>query len=95
MEVVDHDQSGVPSATSFMDYGIPHAVDMPQIDTALLETPTGLTPTGMRGMGESPSVASPPALANAVVDALTPFGVRHLDLPLTPERVWSAIHNAR
>ena len=95
MEVVEHDDSGMPSATSFMDYGFPHATDMPHIDTVLLETPTGLTPTGMRGVGESPAVASPIAIANAVVDALKPYGVEHIDLPLTPERVWAAINAAR
>ena len=95
VEVVTHDERGVPSATSFMDYAIFTAEDMPVIDARLLSTPTSLTPTGMRGVGEAPSVASPGALANAVADALVPLGVGQIDLPLTPERIWAAIATAR
>ncbi len=95
VEVVDHDANGNPSATSLMDYGMFQAEDMPHVTPELLVTPTSLTPTGMRGMGEAPSVASPAALANAVMDALAPLGVSHIDLPLTPERVWAAVQNAK
>jgi carbon-monoxide dehydrogenase large subunit len=95
VEAVTHDAAGVPSATSFMDYAIFNASDMPFVSAELLSTPTSLTPTGMRGVGEAPSVASPAALANAVADALAPLGVAHVDLPLTPERVWAAIAAAR
>jgi carbon-monoxide dehydrogenase large subunit len=91
VEVVTYDETGAPSATSFMDYAIFNASDMPVIIAELLSTPTSLTPTGMRGVGEAPSVASPAALANAVADALAPLGVGHIDLPLTPERIWAAI----
>jgi len=94
VEVVAHDERGAPSATSFMDYAVFTAEDMPVIDTQLLSTPTSLTPTGMRGVGEAPSVASPGALANAVADALAPLGVGQIDLPLTPERIWAAIATA-
>jgi carbon-monoxide dehydrogenase large subunit len=95
VEVIDHDSNGIPSATSYMDYAVFSAEDMPRIGVELLETPSKLTPTGMRGVGEAPSVASPAAIANAVMDALRPLGVRHLDMPFTPERIWSAIANAR
>jgi aerobic carbon-monoxide dehydrogenase large subunit len=95
VEVVEHDSNGAPSATSFMDYGMFQAADMPHVTPELLATPTSLTPTGMRGVGEAPSVASPVALANAVMDALAPLGVTHIDLPLTPERVWAAIRDAQ
>jgi carbon-monoxide dehydrogenase large subunit len=64
---------------------------MPVVRAELLSTPTSLTPTGMRGIGEAPSVASPAALANAVADALAPRGAQNVDLPLTRERVWAAI----
>lgn len=95
VEVVEHDANGNPSATSLMDYSMFQAEDMPVVTPELLATPSSLTPTGMRGVGEAPSVASPAALANAVMDALAPLGVSHIDLPLTPERVWKAICDAR
>ena len=95
VEVIDYDAQGMPSATSYMDYAVLSAEDMPRIGVELLETPSKLTPTGMRGVGEAPSVASPAAIANAVMDALRPLGVRHLDMPFTPERVWAAIADAR
>jgi carbon-monoxide dehydrogenase large subunit len=78
-----------------MDYSMFQAEDMPVVTAELLSTPTSLTPTGMRGVGEAPSVASPAALANAVMDALSPLGVTHIDLPLTPERIWAAVRDAR
>jgi carbon-monoxide dehydrogenase large subunit len=60
-----------------------------------METPTPENPLGAKGIGESATVGSTPAVVNAVVDALSPFGVRHLDPPLTPERVWRAIRDTR
>jgi carbon-monoxide dehydrogenase large subunit len=95
VEVVEHDANGTPSATSLMDYAMFQAEDMPVVIPELLSTPTSLTPTGMRGVGEAPSVASPAALANAVMDALSPLRVSHLDLPFTPERVWAAVRAAQ
>ena len=95
VEAVEHDANGAPSATSLMDYSMFQAEDMPVVTAELLSTPTSLTPTGMRGVGEAPSVASPAALANAVMDALSPLGVTHIDLPLTPERIWAAVRDAR
>jgi carbon-monoxide dehydrogenase large subunit len=95
VEVVEHDANGTPSATSLMDYAMFQAEDMPVVTPELLSTPTPLTPTGMRGVGEAPSVASPAALANAVMDALSPLGVSHIDLPFTPERVWAAVRAAQ
>jgi carbon-monoxide dehydrogenase large subunit len=94
-EVVEHNANGAPSATSLMDYSMFQAEDMPVVTPELLATPTSLTPTGMRGVGEAPSVASPAALANAVMDALAPLGVAHIDLPLTPERIWAAVRDAQ
>ena len=59
-----------------------------------METPTDVNPLGAKGIGESGTIGSTPAVQSAVVDALAPFGVRHLDMPATPERVWRAIHDA-
>ena len=64
---------------------------VPPFVTARLETPTSLNPLGVKGMGEGPTVGMTPAVVNAVVDALEPFGVRHIEMPLTPERVRRAI----
>lgn len=95
VEAITHDEHGTPSAMSLMNYAVFNASDMPTVRAELLSTPTSLTPTGMRGVGEAPSVASPAALANAVADALASLGVGNIDLPLTPERVWAAIRARR
>ena len=77
---------------SFMDYTMPRADDMPFFDVGSHEVPTKVNPLGAKGVGEAGTVGALPALMNAVNDALAPFGVRHLDMPATPERVWRAIH---
>jgi len=64
----------------------------PPITSAHTVTPSPLNPLGVKGAGETGTVAAPPAMVNAVVDVLAPFGIRHLDMPLTPEKVWRAIH---
>ena len=79
---------------SFMDYTMPRADDMPSFDVASHEVPTAVNPLGAKGVGEAGTVGALPALMNAVNDALAPFGVRHLDMPVTPERVWHAMHSA-
>jgi carbon-monoxide dehydrogenase large subunit len=76
---------------SLMDYAIPTAGVLPSFETARTETPTPVNPMGLKGIGETGTIASTPAVVNAVVDALSPLGIRHLDMPLTPERVWRAI----
>jgi len=78
-------------AGSFLDYAIPSAIDVPIIQLGICETPSPTNPLGVKGIGELPTVAAPVAVANAVMDALTPFGVRHLDMPLTAEKIWSAM----
>ena len=82
-------------AGSFMDYAIPRADDMPNFDVDSHEVPTEVNPLGAKGVGEAGTVGALPALLNAVNDALSPFGVRHLDMPVTPERVWRAIQDAK
>jgi carbon-monoxide dehydrogenase large subunit len=79
---------------SFMDYAMPRADDVPLFDVDSHEVPTQVNPLGAKGVGEAGTVGALPALLNAVNDALAPLGVRHLDMPVTPERVWLAIHEA-
>ena len=81
-------------AGSFMDYAIPRAEDVPLFEVDSYEVPTQVNPLGAKGVGEAGTVGALAALLNAVNDALAPLGVRHLDMPLTPERVWRAIHDA-
>ena len=83
--------SGQMLAASFMDYAIPRADHMPNFTTALAEVPEPSNPLGIKPGSEGGAAASPGAIANAIVDALAGFGVRHIDLPATPERVWRAI----
>src|SRR5213593_3326856 len=82
-------------AGSFMDYVMPRADDMPLFDVDSHEVPTQVNPLGAKGVGEAGTVGALPALLNAVNDALAPLGVRHLDMPVTSERVWRAIRDAR
>jgi carbon-monoxide dehydrogenase large subunit len=80
---------------SFLDYAIPRATDLPLIEVELTETPCAVNPLGARGIGESGTVGAPPAVVNAVVDALAPFGVKHLDMPLTPDKLWRAMQGEK
>src|SRR5438128_2694964 len=82
-------------AGSFMDYAMPRADDVPGFDVDSHEVPTQVNPLGAKGVGEAGTVGALPALLNAVNDALAPLGVRHLDMPVTSERVWRAIRDAR
>jgi aerobic carbon-monoxide dehydrogenase large subunit len=82
-------------AGSFMDYCMPRASDVPFFDLAFNEVPAPSTLLGVKGGGEGGTTAAPPALINAIVDALSEFGVRHMEMPATPERVWRAINNAK
>jgi carbon-monoxide dehydrogenase large subunit len=84
--------TGQLHAGSFMDYAMPRADDMPSFEVDAHEVPTQVNPLGAKGVGEAGTVGALPALLNAVNDALAPLGVRHLDMPLTPERVWRAMH---
>lgn len=88
-------ESGQLVSGSFMDYGIPRADDLPDIDVDLIEIPCATNPLGVKGAGEAGAVGSPPAVINAVVDALAEDGVSHIDMPVTPERLWRAISAAK
>ncbi|MEO7059581.1 MAG: molybdopterin cofactor-binding domain-containing protein, partial [Lapillicoccus sp.] len=89
-----YDDDGNPVTATFADYGIPAATELPSFTTANTETPTHLNPLGAKGIGESATVGSTPAVHNAVIDALSHLGVRHIDMPLTPQRVLRAYEQA-
>jgi carbon-monoxide dehydrogenase large subunit len=91
-EQVVYDEDGNPLTSTFADYGIPSAAELCSFEAANTETPTPLNPLGAKGIGESGTIGSTAAVHNAVVDALSHLGVRHVDMPCTPERVWQAIH---
>ena len=86
-----YDGDGNPRNTNFADYSIPAATELPRFETHHTETPTPLNPLGAKGIGESGTIGSTPAVQSAVLDALKPLGVTHLDMPYTPQRVWRAI----
>jgi carbon-monoxide dehydrogenase large subunit len=94
-EEMTYDELGTPLTTNLSTYAMPAASELPSFERGVIETPTPLNPLGAKGIGESATVGSTPAVVNAVVDALAPLGVRHLDPPLTPERVWRAVRAAR
>jgi carbon-monoxide dehydrogenase large subunit len=94
-EEVIFDEQGTPMTGSLMAYAMPSAADLPSFETTNTETPTPLNPLGAKGIGEAATVGSTPAIQSAVIDAVSHLGVRHLDMPLTPERVWRAIRGAR
>ena len=89
-----YDEQGQLLTSSMMDYAVPKADFLPKLEVDRTETPTDLNPLGVKGAGETGTIASTPAVVNAVVDALAPLGIRHLDMPLTPERVWRAMQAA-
>ncbi len=95
MEAAHWDPDGTPRTTTLADYPIPAAADMPRIDTARLGIPTGRNELGTRGIGENGAIAAPPAVQNAVIDAVAHLGVTDIDMPLTPQRVWEAIRSAQ
>jgi carbon-monoxide dehydrogenase large subunit len=78
-----------------MNYSLPKADDLCAIEVSRTETPTTVNPLGIKGAGETGTIASTAAVANAVMDALSPFGIRHLDMPLTPGRIWEALRGRK
>ncbi|MEY4372215.1 MAG: hypothetical protein RL219_984 [Actinomycetota bacterium] len=92
MEEFRYDDLGNPLTATLADYGIVSAAELPSFEVHEMETPTPRNPLGAKGIGESGTIGSTPAVQNAVVDALSPFGVRHIDIPLTSEKVWRAIN---
>jgi carbon-monoxide dehydrogenase large subunit len=93
-EEIVYDENGQCLTGTFADYLLPTAVESPKWETGFTITPSPHHPIGAKGVGESPTVGAPPAIANAVVDALWHLGVRHIDIPITPEKVWKALREA-
>ncbi len=87
-------RSGQPVTATLLDYLAPSAADVPEFEAGRVTTPCPNNPLGAKGIGESGAVGAPAAVINAVVDALAPFGVEHIDMPATPEKVWTAINDA-
>ena len=94
-EEVVYDADGNPRTASFADYLIPSAADLPSFETHRIETPTFRNPLGAKGIGQGGAIGATPAVQNAVIDALAHLGVRHIDMPLSPQRVWRAITESR
>ncbi|MFI5282142.1 MAG: xanthine dehydrogenase family protein molybdopterin-binding subunit [Candidatus Dormibacterales bacterium] len=90
-----YDRDGNPLTMTLGDYGIPSIGEIPQVETVRMETPTPHNPLGAKGVGESGTIGSTAAVQNAVVDAVSHLGVRHIDMPMHPMRVWEAIRSAR
>ena len=90
-EQVVYDDQGTMLTGTLGDYAVPRAQDMPWFEVGETATPSPLNPLGAKGVGEGGAVGAPPAIVNAVVDALSPFGVRHVDMPLTADRIWQII----
>jgi aerobic carbon-monoxide dehydrogenase large subunit len=87
--------SGQLVTGSLLDYGLPRADLLPMIRSQFQETPSPTNPLGVKGIGESGAIGAPPTIVHAVLDALAPFGITHLDMPLTPQKIWAAIRDAR
>ena len=90
-----YDEEGNPLTASFLGYAFPSAAELPSWDVVGMETPTPLNELGAKGIGESGTIGATPAVQSAVVDALAPFGVRHVEMPANGERVWRALQQAR
>jgi carbon-monoxide dehydrogenase large subunit len=89
-----YDPDGTPKTANFLDYAIVSAAELPSFERRPQETPSPINPLGAKGIGESGTIGATPAVQNAVVDALAHLGVRHIDIPTTSERVWTAISDA-
>jgi carbon-monoxide dehydrogenase large subunit len=91
LEEVLYDDDGNPLTSTFADYPFVSATELPSFELVAMETPTPMNPLGAKGIGESGTIGSTPAVQSAVIDAVAHLGVRHIDMPTTPMRVWSAI----
>jgi carbon-monoxide dehydrogenase large subunit len=95
LEEIRYDDDGNPLTSNFADYGIISMAELPSYELIPLETPTPNNPLGAKGIGESGAIGATPALQSAICDALAPFGIRHIDIPASPQKVWAAIEAAR
>jgi aerobic carbon-monoxide dehydrogenase large subunit len=94
-EEVIYDSDGQLLTGTLLDYPLPIAPQVPDFITDLVETPSPNNPLGVKGVGEAGCIGAPPAIVNAVLDALAPLGIKAIDMPLKPERVWAIIQEAR
>ena len=94
-EEIVYDARGQPLAATFLDYQMPRAGDLPDLVVETIVTPSPNNFLGFKGVGELPTNGAPAAVANAVLDALRPLGVRHIDMPLTAHKIWTALEAAR
>jgi aerobic carbon-monoxide dehydrogenase large subunit len=94
LEEVIYDADANPLTSTLADYAMITAADLPSFELLVSETPTTRNPLGVKGIGEAGTIGATPAIQNAVVDALSHLGIRHIDMPATPERVWAAIQEA-
>jgi carbon-monoxide dehydrogenase large subunit len=92
MELVVFDADGQLLTGSFQDYAMPRAEDFPDLVSELTEVPATTNPLGIKGAGEAGATGAPPAVVGAILDALKPLGIDHIDMPATPNRIWQAIH---
>jgi aerobic carbon-monoxide dehydrogenase large subunit len=92
LEEAVYDEAGQLLSGSFLDYAMPRALTMPDLDFAYVEVPCRTNPLGMKGAGEAGAIGAPPAVINAVVDALAELGVRHVDMPATAEKLWRLVN---
>jgi carbon-monoxide dehydrogenase large subunit len=90
-----YDENGVLMTSSMANYRVPSAAELPSFYTDRTETPSTTNPLGVKGIGEAGTIAAPPAVVNATIDALSPLGIDHMDMPVSPERVWAAIQGAQ
>ena len=95
MEEIVYDEDGTPKTTNFADYPVISAAELPSFELVPIETPTWVNELGAKGVGESGTIGGIPSVYNAIVDAVSHLGVRHIQMPCTPERVWSAIRSAQ
>jgi carbon-monoxide dehydrogenase large subunit len=93
-EEICFDEQGNPLTTTLVDYSLPSAAEFPSFEVSSTQTPSPLNPLGVKGIGEAGTIGATPAVQNAVIDALSHLGVRHVDMPLSPIRVWKAIQDA-
>jgi carbon-monoxide dehydrogenase large subunit len=94
LEEVLYDEDGNPTTTTFADYPIVSATELPTFELVASETPTSYNPLGAKGIGEAGTIGATPAVQNAVVDAVAHLGVRHIDMPTSSMRVWRAVRAA-
>ena len=93
-EEVVYDEQGQLITGTLMDYALPRAVHIPNFELDRTETPSPVNPLGVKGVGEAGTIGATPAIVGAIVDALAPFGVKHLDMPIKPEAVWRIINSS-